>query len=91
MAGMVPKGLAAAVLATMPAQAGVPGGEIIQSIVFAVILFSIVFTSIMVPILERENAVSRFYQKRFERIKETLGERIEEKVENKLEKIIDNE
>ena len=91
MAGMVPKGLAAAVLATMPAQAGVPGGEIIQSIVFAVILFSIVFTSIMVPILDRENAISRFYQKRFVRRKETLGERIEEKVENKLEKIIDNE
>lgn len=91
MAGMVPKGLAAAVLATIPAQAGIPGGEIIQSIVFGVILFSIVFTSIMVPILDRDNAISRFYQNRFIKRKESLGERIEEKVEDKLEKIIDNE
>ena len=88
---MVPKGLAAAVLATIPAQAGIAGGEIIQGIVFAVILFSIVFTSIMVPILDRNNAISRFYQNRFAKRKESLGERIEEKVENELEKIIDNE
>lgn len=65
MASMVPKGLAAAVLATIPLQAGVPGGEIIQNIVFAVILFSIVFTSIMVPIMDGNNAVSRFYRNRF--------------------------
>ena len=65
MAGMVPKGLAAAVLATIPLQAGVSGGEIIQNIVFAVILFSIVFTSIMVPIMDGNNAVSRFYRNRF--------------------------
>ena len=91
MAGMLPKGLAAAVLATIPMQAGVPGGETIQSIVFAVILFSIVFTSIMVPILDGENAISRFYQNRFVKRKESIGERIEEKMENELEKIIDNE
>ena len=72
MAGMVPKGLAAAVLATIPAQAGVPGGEIIQSIVFAVILFSIIFTSVMVPILDRENVISRFYRKRFIKKEESL-------------------
>ncbi|MBR6879192.1 MAG: cation:proton antiporter [Bacteroidales bacterium] len=65
MSGLVPKGLAAAVLATLPAQAGVEGGEIIQNIVFAVILFSIIFTSIMVPILEKDNMVSRFYKRCF--------------------------
>lgn len=66
MSGIVPKGLAAAVLATIPVQQGLPGGDIIQNIVFAVILFSITFTSIMVPVLEHNNAVSRFYRRCFE-------------------------
>ena len=66
MAGIVPKGLAAAVLATVPLQRGIPEGEIIQNVVFAVILFSIIFTSILVPVLEKNNAVSRFYRRRFE-------------------------
>ena len=66
MAGIVPKGLAAAVLATLPAQAGLASGEFIQNTVFAVILFSIVFTSIMVPVLEKDNAVSRFYHRCFD-------------------------
>ena len=65
MSGIVPKGLAAAVLATIPAQQGLPGGDIIQNIVFAVILFSITFTSIMVPVLEHDNAISRFYRRCF--------------------------
>lgn len=67
MSGIVPKGLAAAVLATIPLQRGIAGGEMIQNIVFGVILFSIIFTSIMVPVLERNNAVSRFYRRRFDR------------------------
>lgn len=66
MAGIVPKGLAAAVLATIPAQQGLSGGEIIQNIVFAVILFSIILTSIMVPVLEHNNAISRFYHRCFD-------------------------
>lgn len=65
MSGIVPKGLAAAVLATIPVQQGIPGGEIIQNIVFAVILFSITITSIMVPVLEHNNAVSRWYRRCF--------------------------
>lgn len=40
-------------------------GEMIQSIVFAVILFSIIFTSVLVPVLEKDNAVSRFYKRCF--------------------------
>lgn len=65
MSGIVPKGLAAAVLATIPIQQGLPGGDIIQNIVFAVILFSITFTSILVPVLEHNNAISRWYRNRF--------------------------
>ena len=91
MASMVPKGLAAAVLATLPAQADVPGGEIIQNIVFAVILISIIFTSIMVPIMERENAISRFYQNRFTRKERYPEERNEGRFGGKLEKNIDND
>ena len=66
MAGIVPKGLAAAVLATIPIQQGIAGGVVIQNIVFAVILFSITFTSILVPVLEHNNAISRFYRKQFQ-------------------------
>ena len=65
MSGIVPKGLAAAVLATVPVQKGIAGGETIQNVVFAVILFSIIFTSILVPILENNNAFSRMYRRCF--------------------------
>jgi NhaP-type Na+/H+ or K+/H+ antiporter len=49
---MAPKGLAAAVLASLVEQAGVPGGAQIKELVFAVVLVSIVVTSLAVPILE---------------------------------------
>ena len=65
MSGIVPKGLAAAVLATIPLQKGIEGGAMIQNVVFAVILFSIIFTSILVPVLEHNNAVSRMYKRCF--------------------------
>ena len=65
MSGIVPKGLAAAVLATIPVQLGIAGAEAIQNTVFAVILFSITFTSVLVPILERENAFKRLYKRCF--------------------------
>ncbi len=61
MATMLPKGLAAAVLATIPAQTGIPGGENIQNIVFAVILFTTIFTSVLVPVIEGKNFISRIY------------------------------
>ncbi len=50
---MVPKGLAAAVLAIIPLQAGVLGGELIQNVTYGVVLSSIVFTSIMLLLLEK--------------------------------------
>ena len=50
---MVPKGLAAVVLASIPLQQGIIGGEIIQNITYGVVLFSIVFTSFLVILLEK--------------------------------------
>lgn len=43
MSFMVPKGLGAAVIATLPIQGGHPDGLIIQSICFSVILFSTIY------------------------------------------------
>lgn len=79
MSGIVPKGLAAAVLATIPLQKGIAGGEMIQNIVFAVILFSILLTSILMPVMEKDNAVSRFYKRCLSEKKEpTITELLEE-------------
>jgi potassium/hydrogen antiporter len=50
---MVPKGLAAAVLATLPAAYGVTGAESIRDFVFAVVLVSILFTALLIPVLHR--------------------------------------
>jgi NhaP-type Na+/H+ or K+/H+ antiporter len=50
---MVPKGLAAVVLASIPLQQGIIGGEIIKNITYGVVLFSIVFTSVLVILLEK--------------------------------------
>ncbi len=49
---IVPKGLAAAVLAYLPLQAGVPRGLFIQDVVYAVILFSIIVTAILTFLVE---------------------------------------
>lgn len=53
LAIMVPKGLAVAVLAIIPLQAGVAGGELIKNVTYGVVLSSIVFTSIMLLLLEK--------------------------------------
>lgn len=50
---MVPKGLAAAVLATLAAQeVGVTGGEAIKDLAYAIVGISIVVTSLLVPLLD---------------------------------------
>ena len=46
--GMGPRGLACAVLSTLPMQRGFSGGEFIQNVIFYVILISIVLTSLCV-------------------------------------------
>jgi potassium/hydrogen antiporter len=53
MAIMIPKGLAAAVLAAIPLQKGVVMGEFIETATYAIILFSIVICSMLVILLER--------------------------------------
>ena len=50
---MVPKGLAAVVLASIPLQQGVAGGELIQNITYSVVLLSILFTSFLVLLLDK--------------------------------------
>jgi len=61
---MEPKGLAAAVLAALPLEAGMTNGQAIQDITYIVIFFSILVCSVMVFLLER-TAFSRAYQKLF--------------------------
>jgi NhaP-type Na+/H+ or K+/H+ antiporter len=48
---MAPKGLAAAVLAGVPLQLGIAGGEAVQQFVYMVVLVSIVVTSVAIPLL----------------------------------------
>jgi potassium/hydrogen antiporter len=53
MATMIPKGLGAAVLASLPVQQGVEGGDIIQSVVFSIILCTTVFTTVLTFLVEK--------------------------------------
>ncbi len=57
---MVPKGLAAAVLASLPLQAGALMGNAIQGIVYATVLLSIIAVSIMSLLIERKLLQSRY-------------------------------
>ena len=60
---MIPRGLAAAVLATMISQSQLPGSERVGNIVFSVIFFTIIFTSVLVPLLEKSVKFRNFYIK----------------------------
>lgn len=53
MVALVPKGLAAAVLAGIPARLGVAGGAVIQGTVYAVVFFSIALSAVLVLAVER--------------------------------------
>jgi len=66
ISAMVPKGLAAAVLASLPLQAGLSNGVAMRDIVYAVILFSIIFTSLLVFLIEK-NLLPNFYAIAFSR------------------------
>lgn len=61
---LAPKGLAAAVLATVPLQAGVLEGPLIKSITFGVILFSIIIASLLTLFMDRA-FVAHAYQRLF--------------------------
>ena len=60
ISAMVPKGLAAAVLAGLPLHYGIPEGAEIQIIVYNVVFISILTTSILIPLI-RTHFISRFY------------------------------
>jgi NhaP-type Na+/H+ or K+/H+ antiporter len=61
---MDPKGLAAAVLASMPLEAGIAAGQSIQDITYIVIFFTTLVCSVMVFLLER-TAFAGVYRKLF--------------------------
>ena len=61
---MMPKGLAAAVLAELPLAAGVTGGLFIKNVTYSVILFSISFVSLMILLVDK----SRFVRHAFEHL-----------------------
>jgi NhaP-type Na+/H+ or K+/H+ antiporter len=58
VAVMVPKGLAAVVLASFPLQQAVSGGELIQNLTYGVVLSSIVITSLLVMLIDK----TKFYE-----------------------------
>ena len=64
IAALAPKGLAAAVLASIPLQRGVLGGEVIQNVVYAIILFTIVLTALLVFLQDR-TVVGQLYSALF--------------------------
>jgi len=53
LAVVIPRGLAAAVLASIPFQQGMDGGEIIQNTAYAVILSSIIITCLLVFLIDK--------------------------------------
>jgi len=61
---MEPKGLAAAVLASLPLEAGIVAGQAIQDITYIIIFFSILVCSVMIFLLER-TAFAGVYRKLF--------------------------
>jgi potassium/hydrogen antiporter len=73
IAVMEPKGLAAAVLASMPLEAGIAAGQAIQDITYIVIFFSIVVCSVLVFLLER-TAFAGVYQRLFWMFGKKTGE-----------------
>lgn len=56
IASLMPKGLVPAILASQPLQMGLPGGEDIQNITFAIILCSIVFSSVLLIFFSSQSA-----------------------------------
>ncbi|MFQ6045179.1 MAG: cation:proton antiporter [Gemmatimonadales bacterium] len=53
MTALVPKGLAAAVLASLTVQAGIADGELVQGTIYAAVFFSILLCAAFVFVLER--------------------------------------
>jgi potassium/hydrogen antiporter len=60
IAVMIPKGLVTIVLASLAVQYGIQGGNIIQNLANMVVLFSILFTSVIIFLLDK-TAIGKFY------------------------------
>jgi cell volume regulation protein A len=60
LAVLLPRGIATAALASLPLQQGVTGGEFIQNVAYGVVLFSIVFTSILVVCVDKTKLAKYF-------------------------------
>ncbi|SFQ49745.1 cation:proton antiporter [Hymenobacter arizonensis] len=60
MSIMIPKGLGAAVLATLPVQQGIPNGAAIQTMTFAVIMGTTVFCTLLFFLVEKRR-ITGFY------------------------------
>ncbi|MCB2410715.1 cation:proton antiporter [Hymenobacter lucidus] len=60
MSVMIPKGLGAAVLATLPAQRGMPSGSTIQTLTFAVIMATTVLCTVLFFLVEKRRLLG-FY------------------------------
>ncbi len=54
MSVMTPKGLVAAVLASIPLQEGLPNGDVIMDLGYSIVLFSIVICSVLVILLSKD-------------------------------------
>jgi hypothetical protein len=63
---MIPKGLATAVLASIPLQQAYPEGMFIQEAIYAIVLFSILINSIRIILIDK-TAFSRTYRRIFAR------------------------
>lgn len=97
---MIPKGLAAAVLASVPEQLGMPSGAEIKYITFSVVLFSILICSIMILLIEKQSKLNILFKLIYEprkkkvkkeelpqEIKEELTEEKNEEISEKNEEI----
>ena len=62
LAVVIPRGLTAAVLASIPFQQGIAGGQTIQNIAYAIILISIILTSLLVFLIDKTR-LSHFYNR----------------------------
>ncbi len=60
MSVTIPRGLAAAVLALIPLQRGIEGGALVQDIVYSIIFFSILFTSVLIFLLYNTGLIKVF-------------------------------
>jgi NhaP-type Na+/H+ or K+/H+ antiporter len=60
VAVMSPKGLAAVVLASIPLEQHLPGGDMLQAVTYGIVFLSIVFTSVLTFLIERTSVANLY-------------------------------